>query len=193
MNKKRAIALASAALVAGLVIGNISGAFAVVEPSQSDGERNANENRMRIGPMMRDAGGRMIDTLADLTGLTAEDVRDQRAAGESVADIAGSAGVDVDAVVDTTIDARENALDDAVAAGALTREEADAALERMRERMQERVTSAETGRGVECGMGAQARGGRNQNEERGQRGGRGFAGERGFDGACGASVCPNAQ
>ena len=192
MNKKRAIALASATLVAGLVIGNISGAFAI-QPSAGDGVPATNESRVRIGPMMRDAGGRMLDTLAALTGRTTDEIRDQRAAGESVADIAESAGVDVDAVLDTTLDARAGALDDAVAAGEITREQADAALERMQERLRERVTSTETGRGAGCDIGTQARGERGQDGERAMRGGRGSGGERGFGGARGGGVCPNAQ
>ena len=181
MNSKRAIALASATLVAGLVVGNISGAFAARPVAGSaDAPTAACESGLRIGPMIRDAGGRMHDILANLTGLSADEVREQRTSGASAAEIAESAGVRVDAVVGAALDARENALDDAVAAGTLTREQADAALERMRERVAERVNSTETGR-QGGGMGAQA------------RAGRGPGGERGSGGACGTGVCPNTQ
>lgn len=159
MNSKRAIALASATLVAGLVIGNISGAFAVLPAAGStDTTTAASGSGLRIGPMIRDAGGRMHDILANLTGLSADEIREQRTSGASAAEIAESAGVEADAVVDAALDVRENALDEAVEAGTLTSEQADAALERMRERVAERVNSTETGR-QGGGMGAQARGG----------------------------------
>ncbi len=193
MNKKRAMALAAAALVAGLVIGNISGAFAV-RPDVPAGDRTvaACGDGLRLGPMMRDAGGRLLDILANLTGLSTDEVAEKRAAGESPAEIAADAGVSAEALVDAALDVREDALDEAVAAGAVTREQADAALERMRERLTERVQSTDTGRGGGCGMGGQARarGERGLDGERGFGGGRGFKGERGL-GQC--DGCPNAQ
>lgn len=195
MNKRRAMTLAAAALVAGLVIGNISGAFAV-RPDVDEGEqtRAACESGLRLGPMMRDAGGRMLDILTNLTGLSADEVAEKRAEGESPAQISENAGVSVDELVDGAIDVREAALDEAVVAGTITREQADAALERMRERFTERVQSTETGRGGGCGMGGQmrARGERGLDGERGFGGGRGMMGERGLGGGQ-CEGCPNAQ
>lgn len=181
MNKKRAMAIAAAALVAGLAIGNMASAFAArgaEVPQQNRGGKSAacEGSGLKLGPMMRDAGGRMLDIVADLTGLSADEVAAKRAEGESIADIAASAGVSADEVVAAALDARKAALDEMVAAGTITQEQADAALARMSDRISERVTSTETGRGA-CGTGEGACG---------QGGGRGQGG-----GACGA--CPNGQ
>ena len=193
MNKKRAMALAAASLVAGLVIGNIGGAFAVRPDVNTDRQTTAAcGGGLRIGPMMRDAGGRLLDILSDLTGLTNDEVAEKFAAGATPAEIAEGAGVSADALVDAALEARASALDEAVAAGAVTREQADAALERMRERLTERVQSAESGRGGGYGMGGQSR----ARGERGLDGGRGFGGGPGFSGERGLGQCdgcPNAQ
>lgn len=173
MNSRRVIALASATLVAGLVIGNLSGAFAARPAANSPTGAEACGDGLRIGPMMRDAGGRLLDVVASATGLTTDEVAQRRTAGESPAQIAEAAGLSADELVESVLDARAEALDEAVASGAVTREQADAALERMRDRVGERVTSPEAG----CGAGGLARG------ERGGGGGRGPGG-----GACGGGL-----
>ena len=181
MNRKRAIALAAATLVAGLVIGNMASAFAArnAEAPRSNQTRTqaaCEGTGARIGPMMRDAGGRLADIVANLTGLSADEVAAQRADGESIADVGASAGVSSDAIVNAALEARTAALDEMVAAGSITQEQADVMIDRMSDRLAERVTSTETGPNG-CGTG----------------GGRGFGGGgRGQgSGACGA--CPNAQ
>ncbi|MBE0416853.1 MAG: DUF2680 domain-containing protein [Coriobacteriia bacterium] len=184
MNKKRAIALAAATLVAGLVIGNMASAFAArnaeaPRPDWAASGEACEGQGLRLGPMMRDAGGHLLDIVADLTGLSADDVAAKRADGESIADIAASANVDADEVVDAALEARKTVLDEMVAAGTITQEQADAMLERMSDRLTERVTSTDTGRNG-FGMGS----------GRGPGGGeRGFGGQG--SGACGAY--PNSQ
>lgn len=169
MNRKRIVALTVAALVAGLVVGNMASAFAVRPALDRQPVESAScGSGLRLGPMMRAAGGRMVDVVANLTGLSVDEIADRRASGESIATIAESAGVSADKVVNTTLDVRKKALNKAVANGDLTREQADAALERMRERLTERVTSTERGR---------------------RMGGRG--GQAG--GACGGEACSSAQ
>lgn len=180
MNKKHAIALAAATLVAGLVIGNMASAFAARNAEAPRPDRAATgmpcEGRgLKLGPMMRDAGGRMLDIVADLTGLSTDEVAARRADGESIADIAASANVSTEEVVDAAIQARKAALDEMVAAGTITQERADVMLDRMNDRLSERVTSTDTGRNGR-GMG----GGRGPGDGRGQGAG-----------TCGA--CPNGQ
>jgi hypothetical protein len=181
VNTKRVIAIAAATLVAGLVIGQMSGAFAARSteaPVQNRGAAGAacEGSGLKLGPMMRDAGGRLLDIVADLTGLTTEEVAEQRAGGASISDIAASEGVEADAVVDAALDARKTALEELVADGTITQEQADEMLERMSTRLSDRITSTETGRnGCGAGVGRGSRGG-----------GRGQGG-----GFCGA--CPNGQ
>ncbi|MBW6467608.1 MAG: YckD family protein [Coriobacteriia bacterium] len=180
MNKKRAIALAAATLVAGLVIGNMASAFAArsaeaPRSNQTQTQAACEGTGARIGPMMRDAGGRLSDVVASLTGLSADDVATKRADGESIADVGASAGVSSDEIVTAALEVRTAALDEMVAAGSITQEQADVMIDRMTDRLAERVTSTDTSANG-CGNG----------------GGRGFGGGRGQgSGACGA--CPNAQ
>ena len=189
MNTKRVISIAAATLVAGLVIGQMSGAFAARSteaPLQSRGAESAvcNGSAVKLGPMMRDAGGRLLDIVADLTGLSTEEVAEQRAGGRSIADIAASKDVEADAVVEAALDARKAALDELVANGTITQEQADEMLERMSTRLSDRITSTETGSNG-CGAGGPG-GGSNGDGGRGMGGGRGGGG-----GSCGS--CPNGQ
>jgi len=199
VNTKRVIAIAAATLVAGLVIGQISGAFAA-RPAEAPLRDQAapgaacDGGGLRIGPMMRDAGARLLDIVADLTGLSTEAVAERRAAGESIADIAASEGVSSEDVVAAATDARKVALDELVADGTITQAQADEMLERMSARLSERIDSAETGRGG-CGLGGGgcgASGGRGGfGGPGGGRGGCGGQGGQGAGGACGA--CPSGQ
>ena len=181
MNKRRAIALAAAALVAGLVAGNITSAFAV-RPAEVPGPgpvATASQcgQGFKLGPLMRERAGRLLDAVANVTGLSTEDVSAQRAEGSSFADIAAPEGVDVDEVVASALAGRSAALDELVDDGTISREQADDMLDRMGERLADRVTSTETGR-------------------KGYGGGRGFGGGKGGGqgfgpGAC--DECPNSR
>jgi hypothetical protein len=181
VGKGKVITLIAAGLVAGLVLGSFGLASAVPANDPATGECLGTGARM--GLAMRDAGARMADVLADLTGLSVDDIRDRRADGESVADIAESENVSSEAVVDAALAARKEILDAKVADGSITPEQADAMLAQMTERLTERVESTEQGgwgRGGGRGMGAGACGG---------QGGAGGRGAGGGAGACGG-VCP---
>jgi hypothetical protein len=134
-----------------------------------------------MGQAMRDAGGRMADVVAKLTGLDVDDVEEQRHAGTSFADIAESKGVTANELVDETLKVRKQVLDEKVNAGEITQSQADDALDRMEARLSERVDSTEQGFG---GRGMGRRGG-------GCGGGRGAgAGTGACGGACGAAQAP---
>ncbi|PKQ29032.1 MAG: hypothetical protein CVT60_07460 [Actinobacteria bacterium HGW-Actinobacteria-10] len=153
MKKGKVAAFVVAALVAGVVLGSFG-----IASAAPVAEENGAGYGLRLGSAMRDAGARMADILADLTGLSVEDIQDRRAEGESVAAIAESEGVDSQDVVDGAIAARTSILDAKVADGTIDEATRDEILARMTERMNERVTSDETGRmgrgnGGACGMG----------------------------------------
>lgn len=183
MNKTKWIALVAAALVFGLVAGNIVSAGAVAAPSTS-ASASAGATRgaglgLKLGAAMRDAGGRLVDQVAKLTGQTVEEVAADRAAGTSFADIASAGGSSADEVVAQTLAVREKLLAEQVAAGRITQAQADQALARMKTRLTERVSSTAAG----CdGMG----GGRGGGRGAGMRGGCGGSGAGG--GACGAGA-----
>lgn len=160
MKHGKSIALISAGLVAGLVLGSLGIAAATTTGSATaNGPAGAG---LGLGATIRSAGARLVDVLADLTGLSVEDIQAKRADGESIAQIAKSEGVDSQTVVDKALAARKAILDERVAAGSITQEQADAAYTRMTERLNDRVNATTTGpgqgrgRGAGCGSGGVA-------------------------------------
>lgn len=149
MKRSKAFALAAAALAAGLVLGSLSIASAATETTSTTEPLGYG---LRMGVAIRDAGARMVDILADLTGLSVDTIEDRRQDGESVADIAKSEGVDSSTVVDTAIEARSKLLDEKVADGTITADQKAEVLERMTDRLNDRVNSTEVG-GFGGGMG----------------------------------------
>lgn len=168
MNKRKVLALVSVGLVAGLALGSVGAAYAATDTAVA-GPIGAGA---RMGQAIRDAGARMIDIVADLTGLAVEDVQAQRAAGNSIADIAEANGVSTDTVVSEALAARKAILDAKVADGSISQEQADFAYERMTERITERVTTDEAGRPSWAASGSAI----------GGRGGRGGMGGQGAGG-----------
>ncbi|MDI6843685.1 MAG: hypothetical protein QMC94_04720 [Anaerosomatales bacterium] len=178
MKHSKSIALIAAGLVAGIVLGSVGLAAAAPASTtttpapQTTGVLGA---CIGMGQAIRGAGARLIDVLADLTGLSTTDIQAKRAAGESIADIAKSEGVDPDDVVAKALEARKALLDQKVADGTITQEQADAAYAQMQERLTERVTTTATGRPSWAGQGQGLGGGRGAG-----RGGNGA----GFCGGC---------
>lgn len=167
MKNRKALALVALGLTAGLVLGSVGVSYAA-----TDTESPLLGSGVRMGQAIRDAGGRLIDIVADLTGLSVEDVQAQRAEGNSVSDIAEANGVATDDVVSKALESRKAILDAKVADGTITQEQADLAYDRMSDRLAERVVTDEAGRPswAAGGMGG----------GRGQGGGMG-----GGQGACG--------
>lgn len=155
MKKGKSIALVTAGLVAGIVLGSVS--FATAAPADYTPTNTVAACGLQIGQSLRDAGGRLIDILADLTGLSTDEIAAERADGKSIATIAEENGVESDAVVDGALELRKDVLDERVADGTLSQEDADAILENMTERLDERVETTEVG--PPSWSGSQGRGG----------------------------------
>lgn len=180
MNKGRIAALMAATLVAGIVAGNVASGWAATTRPNEQATAPASAGcgtGVRLGAAVRDAGGRLVDSVAKLTGMKVDEVAARRAEGESLSAIADSKGVSSEEVVTETLAVRRELLDGKVKAGALTQDEADAALERMEIRLTERVESTQES----CtGAGTGIRGG----GQGGMRGGAGGCGGGG-GGRCG--------
>ena len=174
MKSSKSIALVALGLTAGLVLGSVGVSYAATETTSTNPVVCAGA---RMGQSIRDAGARLIDIVADLTGLSVEEVQAERAAGNSVADIAEANGSSAEAVVSGALEARKALLDEKVADGTITQEQADLAYGQMTERLTERVNTDETGRPSLAGQGGGMGGG---------RGGRGMGGGMGGQGACGS-------
>lgn len=83
--------------------------------------------------------------VTDLLGISEEDLVAARSAGQSLAEIAAEKGVSTEALISTIVQARQGSIEEAVAAGTLTQERADAMLEHMSERIAERVVDPSVG------------------------------------------------
>lgn len=110
-----------------------------------------------LGLRMGARWGGMLQTWADALGLKVEELAAAVQSGKSVADLAKEKGLTIEALVDKAIEARKAAVQQAVEAGRLTQEQADAMLQQMRERMTESLQNGTclpgTGNGYGRGQG----------------------------------------
>ncbi len=172
MRKGRIASLVIAALVAGVVTGNVVSGYAATTETPAT-TTAASGMGLRLGTAMRDAGARLADIVAKLTGMPVDEVQDLRQDGTSFADIAAKKDISAEKLVDSTLDARKDVLDSRVKDGSLTQDQADAAIDRMTDRVTERVSSEDAGCTGEGGGGQGMGGGRGKGGGRGM--GRGAA------------------
>ncbi len=91
--------------------------------------------------------GRGLDAAATALGLTETEVREAVRGGQTLAELADSQGVDVQAVVDALVAEGEQELCDAVAAGRVTQVRADEIAAALPERLAEMVENGRPERG----------------------------------------------
>ena len=121
--------------------------------------------------------GAVADAVAEFLGLTPEAIAAERAAGQSLADIAEEQGKDAGGLVQTILSAKQDQIQQAVADGQLTQERADTMLETMTERVTERVADPAMGpRGGDGGSRGGMGRGMGGETSRGTGGGMGFGG-----------------
>ncbi len=108
-------------------------------------ERLTSTEAMKGGPggMMGPMSARPESVLAEMAGLEVSDVHEARADGKSLAEIAEAEGVDINAVIDTTLENAEEGLQTAVDDGRIEADDVDEILESMRTRLEEMVDSTE--------------------------------------------------
>ena len=82
------------------------------------------------------------ETVSETLGLTADELKAARDAGQSLADLAIAQGVEVDILVQAIVDDIESHLTEHVSQGDLTQDEADAKLAEAEQRVTERVNTA---------------------------------------------------
>lgn len=129
-----AVAAVAVLLVGGIVGGVLSGVIPVAaqEPPVEGppfGVRHGGGMGMGWG-----GHGAALDTAAEVLSMTPEDLRAELQAGKSVAEVAEEQGVDPQAVCDAIHAQAEERIQEAVADGRLTQEQANQILERMAER-----------------------------------------------------------
>jgi len=86
-------------------------------------------------------GGPGLDIAAQALGMTAEDLHTALQGGQTLAQVAEAQGVDVQVVIDAMVAERTNHINDEVASGELTQEEADQKLADLAARVTDAVNN----------------------------------------------------
>jgi hypothetical protein len=94
-------------------------------------------------------GGHGLEAAATALGITADELRVALREGATLAEIAADEGVAVQTVIDAMVAELETRLDERVAAGDLTQEEADAKLAKATEKITDLVNNGRPDRGGE--------------------------------------------
>ncbi len=148
-----------ALVAAGVVIGGIGTATAVSAQTADDGPTNEptneptdataegnKEQKGRDGDKGRHGRkgcGRSLDTVAEIIGIEADELKAALDEGQSLADVAEANGVDPDAVVDALIADAEARIEEKVEAGRLTEAEAAEKLAEKTDHIEDRVAGVE--------------------------------------------------
>ena len=85
------------------------------------------------------------DAVAQLLGMDSESIQAERLSGKSLVAIAAEKGISKETLVATIVDARQEAVSAAVAAGTITQEQADLMLQQMESRIPLMVERTTTG------------------------------------------------
>ena len=93
----------------------------------------------RHGGALHRAAGIALETAASYLGVTAAELRESLAEGQSLADVAEAEGKSVDGLVDALVGAAATRLDEAVESGRLTDAQRDELLETLEARIREGV------------------------------------------------------
>jgi parvulin-like peptidyl-prolyl isomerase len=123
MNKHLAAALLTASVAgAGFTGFTITSALA-----EDDGNADVAQVQLADGEQDRSANREAkAQTLANALGISVDDLMEAKEAGQTPAEIAAANGVSRDDLVDTLVQAKQDRLAEAVEAGDLTQDEADA-------------------------------------------------------------------
>ena len=92
-------------------------------------------------------GGPGLDAAATALGITADELRTELEGGTTIAEVAAAKGVDVQTVIDAMVAQAKTHLDEEVAAGEHTQEEADQKLADLTERITDSVNNGMPARG----------------------------------------------
>ncbi len=146
--------LTAAGLGAAMFAGGVFG-VASMDPQPASALQDAQENTEATETETTDSdrgedkrrGAAFSDELAELLGMTTDEIRDAVRSGSSLADLATENGVEPQEIVDVLVAAFEARLDEMVANGRLTAEEADARKESVIAKIEARVNGEHVDRG----------------------------------------------
>ena len=137
MKKIYTTAMLSAAVLAGAAFGpSIAGAQTADESTDTTTETTEDTTRQGRG-----GHGNKGAAVAEILGLTQDEVRTALSEGQTVADLAEAQGIEIQSVIDAIIADMTEHIDEHVADGHLTAEEAAEKLVSAEERVTERVNT----------------------------------------------------
>ena len=137
MEVKRSVAvlaLAGSTLAGGVILG--PGLALAQEDGQQEPAPDEGERGPCRGPR---GGGKHLEVAAQAIGIEVDALREALGNGQTIAEVAQANGVEVQAVVDALVADATARLDEAVANGRLTQEEADERKAELPERITARV------------------------------------------------------
>ncbi len=141
-----------------------------VESEATESESSENERDGDCDGKRHRRGGFDKEAVAEALGMTTDELRAEFEAGNSLADVAAAQDVDVQDLIDMMVAEATEHINEKVAEGDMTQEEADEKMAELTDRITERVNSVPDADGEGGPRG-----------ERGNRGDRGPRGERGGD------------
>ena len=148
MNTLRLKKAIAAGLIGLTAFGAVAAAPAVAEAQDDTPTQEEREARRAERQANREARrAERIAVLTDALGVGEDVLQAAREAGQSLADVADAQGVPVQDVVDAIVDAKTTRIQEHVAAGNLTQEQADERIAGLEERVTERVNSTPGERG----------------------------------------------
>jgi uncharacterized protein YidB (DUF937 family) len=140
-----------------MILGVALIALALAAPAVARTAAAAEQQSGWVGGLCRGLGG-VADSLAELFGISADELARARDEGKTLSDLAQEKGVSEERVLNTVLAGRREALNKAVAEGRVTQQQADAMLERMETRAKNALDgSLNPARG--CGASGGASGG----------------------------------
>ena len=154
MNKKRKMLIA--ALVTGLLIVAFTGVAFATGPVTPNADCPGDGSRLGGGGHgmgVYFGQGALEGVASDLLGLSTEEIQTQRLEGKSLVEIAASVGVSEDTLVAAFVEAKGEIIQQLVADGALTQEQADFMTQNMEQQTTLAVNRTGTGPFSQTGNG----------------------------------------
>ncbi len=135
MNKKISLGLGALAFALMLIVG-VSAVMAADDSSSVDSFVS------RCGQSIQKGYGMMSDTIANLLGMSQEEIQTERESGKSIVEIAQEKDVAEQALIDGILEAKIERFQEAVTDGYLTQDQADEKMERMDEKMERKLENS---------------------------------------------------
>ncbi len=140
MNKKISLGLGVLALTLMLTFG-VSAVMAADDSSSVDSFVG------KCGQTIQKGYGMMSDMIADLLGMSQEEIQTEREGGKSIAEIAQEKDINKEMLVNSMLEAKQQRFQEAVASGYLTQEQANEKVDWMKEKIERKVENSGRGFG----------------------------------------------